>query len=121
MPVQACRSGRRCNRQERLDGASVARHLLLLDHLRCPTHSSSALIGTVRREFLDHVLFWNTRHLERKLAEFRLYYDAARSHASLEGYTPLTFADRRSIACADLTEVRWTTHCRGLVQLPVAA
>ena len=47
------------------------------------------LIGTVRREFLDHVLFWND--LERKLAEFQTYYDAARGHASLDGHTPLTF------------------------------
>jgi transposase InsO family protein len=32
------------------------------------------LIGTMRREFLDHVLFWNARDLERKLAEFQVYY-----------------------------------------------
>jgi hypothetical protein len=41
------------------------------------------LIGTMRREFLDHVLFWNARDLERKLAEFQTYYNEARSHASL--------------------------------------
>jgi hypothetical protein len=29
--------------------------------------------------------------LERKLADFRAYYNAARSHASPEGHTPLTF------------------------------
>ena len=56
------------------------------------------LIGTVRREFLDHVLFWNARDLERKLAEFQGYYNAARSHASLDGYTPLTFATRHTAA-----------------------
>jgi hypothetical protein len=28
------------------------------------------LIGAVPREFLDHVLFWNARDLERKLADF---------------------------------------------------
>ena len=50
------------------------------------------LIGTIRREFLDHVLFWNARDLERKLADFHAYYNAARSHASLAGYTPSTFA-----------------------------
>ena len=50
------------------------------------------LIGTMRREFLDHVLFWNARDLEQKLAEFQLYYNAARSHAALDGHTPLTFA-----------------------------
>ena len=29
------------------------------------------LIGTTRREFLDHVLSWTARDLERKLAEFQ--------------------------------------------------
>ena len=51
------------------------------------------LIGTIRREFLDQVLFWNALDLERKLAEFQCYYNAARSHASLEGHAPLTFAN----------------------------
>src|SRR5262249_4132397 len=79
------------------------------------------LVGTMRREFLDHVLFWNGRDLERKLAEFQTYYNAARGHASLEGRTPLTFADRNTVAPANLNQVRWVSHCRGLVQLPVAA
>jgi putative transposase len=79
------------------------------------------LIGTMRREFLDHVLFWNARDLERKLGEFQVYYNAARSHASLEGYTPLTCARRTTIAPTDLNHLRWVSHCRGLVQLPVAA
>src|SRR6202521_253403 len=50
------------------------------------------VIGTMRREFLDQVLFWNASDLERKLGEFQTYYNAARCHASLEGYTPMTFA-----------------------------
>jgi len=79
------------------------------------------LIGTIRREFLDHVLFWNARDLERKLADFQAYYNAARSHASLEGHTPLTFAGGHTIARAELNNVRWVSHCRDLVQLPVAA
>jgi transposase InsO family protein len=79
------------------------------------------LIGTMRREFLDHVLFWNARDLERKLADFQTYYNAARSHASLKGHTPMTFADGRTVAYADLHHVRWVSHCRDLVQLPVAA
>ena len=40
------------------------------------------LIGTTRREFLDQVLFWNGRDLERKLADFQAYYNTARVHAS---------------------------------------
>jgi putative transposase len=79
------------------------------------------LIGTMRREFLDHVLFWNARDLERKLADFQAYYNAARSHASLEGHTPLTFAGGHTVTHADLNNVRWVSHCRDLVQLPVAA
>ena len=34
------------------------------------------LIGTIRREYLDCVFFWNLADLTRKLAEFRGYYNA---------------------------------------------
>lgn len=79
------------------------------------------LIGTIRREFLDHVLFWNARDLERKLADFQAYYNATRRHASLEGQTPLTFGRGHTPARAELNNVRWVSYSRGLVQLPVAA
>jgi transposase InsO family protein len=79
------------------------------------------LIGTMRREFLDHVLFWNALDLERKLAEFQTCYNAARSHASLDGRTPLTFVGEHAVGTADPNHVRWVSHCRGLVQLPAAA
>jgi putative transposase len=79
------------------------------------------LIGTMRREFLDHVLFWNGRDLERKLAEFGVYYNEARVHASLDDHTPLTFANNPRIAYADLSRMRWVSYCRDLVHLPVAA
>ena len=46
------------------------------------------LIGTIRREFLDHVLIWNAIDLERKLEEFRIYYNENRVHQSLSGSTP---------------------------------
>ena len=79
------------------------------------------VIGTTRREFLDHVPFWNTHDLERKLAEFQVYYNAVRCHASLDGRTPLTVVGDHAVATADLNHVRWVSHCRGLVQLPAAA
>ena len=44
-----------------------------------------------------------------------------RSHASLKGHTPLTFAGGHMVARAELNNVRWVSHCRALVQLPVAA
>ena len=79
------------------------------------------LIGTSRREFLDHVLFWNARDLERKLVDFQTYYNAARSHGSLAGNTPLSAGAGVKVVRAELDNVRWVSHCRGLVQLPTAA
>jgi putative transposase len=79
------------------------------------------LIGTMRREFLDQVLFWNARDLERMLAEFQAYYNVARCHASLDGLTPLTFAGKHRRPTADLNHLRWVSYCRDLVQLPAAA
>ena len=79
------------------------------------------LIGTMRREFLDHLPFWNARDRDWKLAYSQAQYNAARSHASLDGHTPLTFAGGHSVARAKLNHVRWVPHCWDLVQLPVAA
>jgi len=45
------------------------------------------LIGTVRREFLDHILFRNSLDPERKLGEFQYYYNEEGVHASLGGDT----------------------------------
>ena len=36
------------------------------------------LIGTLRREFLDHVFFWNANDLEQKSEGFRRYCNAHR-------------------------------------------
>ncbi len=75
------------------------------------------LIGTLRREFLDHVIFWNANDLERKLEAYRQYYNAHRVHTSRNGNTPSETTSRR----ADLNQFQWISHCRGLYQLPVAA
>ena len=79
------------------------------------------LIGTTRRECLDPVLFWHARDLERTLGDFQASDNEVRSHASLKGHTPLTFAGGHTVARAELNNVRWVSHCRDLVQLPVAA
>ena len=49
------------------------------------------------------------------------YYNEVRSHASLKGHTPSTFVGGHMVAHAELNNVRWVSHCRDLVQLPVAA
>ena len=79
------------------------------------------LIGTVRREYLDQVLFWSAGDLARKLDEFRDYYNSARVHRSLEGTTPAQKAGESHCVTAYLDHYGWRQHCRGLFQTPVAA
>jgi transposase-like protein len=46
------------------------------------------LIGTIRREYLDRMLFWTAADLEAKLIDFRHYYNRRRTHAGLDGRLP---------------------------------
>jgi hypothetical protein len=46
------------------------------------------LIGTIRREYLDRMLFWTTADLENKLLDFQTYFNEHRAHAGREGRTP---------------------------------
>ncbi|MGZ5230432.1 MAG: integrase core domain-containing protein [Burkholderiales bacterium] len=78
------------------------------------------LIGTIRREYLDRIFFWNARDLARKLAEFADYYNARRVHRSLDGTTPVQRAGVPSPARATLHCYAWHQHCRGLFQTPIA-
>lgn len=79
------------------------------------------LIGTIRREFLDHVLIWNAVDLGRKLEEFRNYYNEHRVHQSLNGSTPGERSGEPPPAHAVLAHHAWRHHCRGLFQMPIAA
>ena len=47
------------------------------------------LIGTLRRECVDQLLFWSASDLEDKLVAFQDFYNAHRAHASLDGRTPV--------------------------------
>ena len=47
------------------------------------------LIGTVRRELLDHIIPLNQSHLERLLTEYVDYYNHVRTHQTLGGETPV--------------------------------
>lgn len=78
------------------------------------------LIGTIRRELLDLVPFWNAYDLRRKLDEFKHYYNCVRVHRALSGATPKASSPAGDHS-AQLDNYQWESCCRGLYQLPVAA
>jgi putative transposase len=45
-------------------------------------------IGSLRREWLDHVLLLGEDHLQRVLAEYRSYFNGARPHQGIEQRRP---------------------------------
>ena len=53
------------------------------------------LIGTIRRECLDHVLIMGARHLRQVLASYAIYYNQARTHLALQKDVPLRRAIQR--------------------------
>ncbi len=47
------------------------------------------LIGSIRRECLNHMIVFNEAHLRRTLASYLAYYHESRAHLSLERNAPL--------------------------------
>src|SRR5436305_3847661 len=48
------------------------------------------VIGTLRREYLDHVIILDEQHLRSVLGEFVQYYNQERPHRTLRLETPLS-------------------------------
>lgn len=76
------------------------------------------LIGSVRRELLDHTFFWTAADLENKLHAYQCYFNEHRCHSSRNGATP---ADKMDGKIIDIKDYRWGKYCRGLFDLPAAA
>ena len=76
------------------------------------------LIGTIRREFLDQVLFWSSNDLERKLSKFKDYYNHHRTHTALSRDAPARQAGEKNARKASLADYYWQSHCRGLFHTP---
>ncbi|WAM28261.1 integrase core domain-containing protein [Myxococcus sp. NMCA1] len=57
----------------------------VLSAARCPWQNPYAerIIGSIRRELLDHVVVLNEAHARRLLREYQRYYNASRTHLSL--------------------------------------
>jgi len=79
------------------------------------------LIGTIRREYLDRIWFWNDGDLERKLEAYQAFYNHHRCHTGLSGVTSARRSGGPPTPVARLDSYRWRRHCYGLFQTPVAA
>src|ERR1017187_1845444 len=80
------------------------------------------LIGTLRREYLDGMLFWSQRDLEQKLEAFKNYYNGHRVHQGLAGKTPDEVANASAPRKpTNAWKYTWQSHCNGLFNLPIAA
>jgi putative transposase len=78
-------------------------------------------IGTLRREYLDRTLFWNRGDLERKLENYKIYYNQRRCHTGLGAITPAQRNGAPPHPVVKLGSYRWRRHCNGLFQTPMAA
>lgn len=101
--------------------------ILGIDHLRSVLGVPAShpfierLIGTIRREFLDHTLFRDEQDLVRKLSAFTFYYNRDRAQAGVHGLSPAEAAGAPTPLRADLLNHAWKSLCNGLFQLPIAA
>ena len=75
------------------------------------------LIGTIRRECLDRMLFWSVPDLDKKLSDFQDFYNDHCAHLSLDGRTPVH--NRKDVAT--LNRYGWEEHRGELYQTPIAA
>ncbi len=92
----------------------------ILTPVRAPKANAIAerLIGTLRRECLDHLIIFNERHLWRLLAEYVAHYNRARPHRSLDLSPPVALVatsppERRHITARPVLgglhhEYEWT-------------
>ncbi len=68
------------------------------------------LIGSIRRECLDHVIVLNERHLMRVLRSYASYYHSSRTHRSLDNDCP----DPRSVEPPEMGDVVALAQVGGL-------
>ncbi len=82
----------------------------VLTPVRAPRANAIAerVIGTLRRECLDHLIVLNEGHLASVLREYVAYYNAHRPHRSLDLETP------QRATRPDAGPVRWRSVLGGL-------
>src|SRR5467141_1529669 len=90
--------------RDRIYGAVVTRRLRAMGIRDKPTASASPwqngfaerLIGSIRRECLDHIIVFGEAHLRRILRSYACYYNGIRTHRSLDKDAPISHPVQRS-------------------------
>jgi len=98
--------------RDRVYGAAVIHRLRAMGIRDKPIASGSPwengfaerLIGSIRREWVDHVVVLGEGHIRRILAKYAIYYNELRTHRSLNKDAPIHRAIRHggrivSLAC----------------------
>jgi putative transposase len=73
--------------RQRLKGMRIG-EVLTAPHSPWQNPFAERLIGSIRRECLDHVVVLGERHLRRILTSYLVYYHQARTHLSLDKDAP---------------------------------
>ena len=84
--------------RDRIYGAVVTRRLRAMGIRDKPTAPASPwqngfaerLIGSIRRECLDHIIVLGEEHLRRILKNYAAYYNGVRTHRSLNKDAPIS-------------------------------
>src|SRR5471030_2040298 len=84
--------------RDRIDGSVVTRRLRAMGIRDKPTVPASPwqngfserLIGSIRRECVDHIIVLGEMHLRRVLKSYADYYNCVRTHRSLDKDAPVT-------------------------------
>ena len=90
--------------RDRIYGSIVARRMRAMGIRDKPTAPVSPwqngfaerLIGSIRRECLDHVIVLGEVHLRRILKNYAAYYNGVRTHQSLQNDAPVSRPVQRS-------------------------
>src|SRR5262249_9171272 len=106
----------RKRRSSRSNIASLSKELGIREHVidkQSPWQNIyvERVIGTIRRECLDHVIILSKNHLCRILTEYADYYNRSRTHYSLEQDCPVT---RQAQSLTKGTHVVSTPYLGGL-------
>jgi putative transposase len=84
-------------------GEEDRREIWTVPHTPVSNPFVERLIGSIRREYLDHVPFLTQIDLEHKLSNYKDYYNTGRVHRSLGGKFPKQYAEEQHvITCKSL-------------------